>query len=991
MVTSKSLCSLSPKLGLRACRLLAVAGLLWAASCGVHAATVNATLDNASSVTVAPGATVTAELTVTTSGSGAASRWRTTSYQIGAAAAVCVNVPDPNADGAGTYIRNFPITAPTAAGSYNVVFNVWANDSCGSNNGSTTLTGGIIVSGPSVTAISRVTASPTNASSVQWTVTFNRSVTGVNAGDFALVVSGLAGTSITSVTGSGSSYTVTASTGSGTGTLGLNLVDDDTIADPGGTPPIPLGGTGLGNGNFTGEVYTVDRTAPTVTKSFTPNTITTNGSSTLAVTITNNQTTAISSVAFTDAYPGGGALVNASTTNLTNTCGGIATAAPSGTSLTLSGGSIPGGGNCSVSVTVTATAAGAYLNSTGIVTSDNAANGAAGTATLTVNAVVITVASFDVVQVGAAKATRIPTKLAGIAFSLDVLALDSGGNIAPAYAGTVTVELVNGATGGGVCGSMTALQNLGNLVFAVGNAGRKTLGPINYANASRDTRVRITDSSAGVTSCSFDNFSIRPQAFSSVTSTLNNAGTSGVPFAKAGAPFTISATALPGYDGTPVLDLVDPTKISAHAGATAKGNLAGSFSAANSLTGTAQGAAFTYSEVGHFTIAANGVYDSTFTSVDAPGDCTNDFSNALVGGLYGCRFGNNASTAPIGRFTPDHFSVLLGTLTDRRQLSCAPTPSLSFTYEGEQLRVTFMLTARNGLATPTKTENYTTASGFAKLDPTMYSNLGIGAIDLADLIPPLTATSLNSRVSSGTSTGTWLAGTTNVTVDFVVTRAASPDGPFESVRIGVLPAEPAGADGVTLRTADLDLDTDVPSNGNDRVLVGSTRIRFGRLRVGSVNGSQLVPLRVPVAVDYWAQQGPGSGFFVINTDDQCTSLAATNIEMTSFTGNLGPIGPCRTTISSMTTLSAGRGNLQLSPPGSNISGSVSLRGHLGATGAGEACVNGGSPTKQTTVGAGMPYLQGDWTGAAYDQNPVGRGTFGTFPGATEVIFIREIF
>ena len=83
-----------------------------------------------------------------------------------------------------------------------------------------------------------------------------------------------------------------------------------------------------------------------------------------------------------------------------------------------------------MSVTVTATAAGAYLNSTGIVTSDNAANGAAGTATLTVNAVVITVASFDVVQVGTAKATRIPTKLAGIAFSLDVLALDSGGNVA---------------------------------------------------------------------------------------------------------------------------------------------------------------------------------------------------------------------------------------------------------------------------------------------------------------------------------------------------------------------------------------------------------------------------------------------------------------------------------------------------------------------------------------------------------------------------------
>jgi hypothetical protein len=487
-----------------------------------------------------------------------------------------------------------------------------------------------------------------------------------------------------------------------------------------------------------------------------------------------------------------------------------------------------------------------------------------------------------------------------------------------------------------------------------------------------------------VTSCSFDNFSIRPQAFSSVTSTLNNAGTSGAPAAKAGAPFTITAAALAGYDGTPGLD---GTKISAHAGATQTGGVAGPFLAANPATGIAQGAAFTYSEVGNFAIAANGVYDSTFTSVDAPGvDCTSDFSNALVGGLYGCSFGNNANTAPIGRFTPDHFIVTLGTLTNRRQLSCAPASS--FTYEGEQLRVTFMLTARNGLGSPATTQNYTTASGFAKLDGTVYGNLGIGAIDLADGTPPLTATSLSSRVPSGTSTGTWLAGTANFTVDFPVTRAASPDGPFESVRVGILPVD---ADGVTLRTADLNLDTDVPSNGNDRVLVGSTKIRFGRLRVGSVNGSQLVPLRVPVAVDYWAQQGPGSGFFVINTDDQCTSLAATNIEMTNFTGNLGPIGPCRMMLNSLTTLQAGRGNFQLSPPGANISGSVSLRAHLGATGAGEACVNGGSPTKQTTVGAGMPYLQGDWTGAVYDQNPVGRGTFGTFPGSTEVIFIREIF
>ena len=72
--------------------------------------------------------------------------------------------------------------------------------------------------------------------------------------DFALVqAGGVSGASITSVTGSGTTWTVNANTGSGTGTLGLNLVDNDSITSGG----VPLGGAGAGNGNFTGEVYTV--------------------------------------------------------------------------------------------------------------------------------------------------------------------------------------------------------------------------------------------------------------------------------------------------------------------------------------------------------------------------------------------------------------------------------------------------------------------------------------------------------------------------------------------------------------------------------------------------------------------------------------------------------------------------------------------------------------------------------------------------------------
>jgi hypothetical protein len=53
---------------------------------------------------------------------------------------------------------------------------------------------------------------------------------------------------------------VTATTGfNGAGTLGLKLVDNDSIKDLAGNK---LGGTGLGNGNFTGQVYTIDKIAP---------------------------------------------------------------------------------------------------------------------------------------------------------------------------------------------------------------------------------------------------------------------------------------------------------------------------------------------------------------------------------------------------------------------------------------------------------------------------------------------------------------------------------------------------------------------------------------------------------------------------------------------------------------------------------------------------------------------------------------------------------
>ncbi len=119
------------------------------------------------------------------------------------------------------------------------------------------------VAPPAVASITPADPNPTNAASVDFTVTFSEFVTGVDTSDFAVTASGVTGASVSGVSGSGAIYTVTVDTGSGDGSLRLDLNDDDSVLDAIGNP---LGGTGSGNGDYTGGgSYTVMKTAPVVT------------------------------------------------------------------------------------------------------------------------------------------------------------------------------------------------------------------------------------------------------------------------------------------------------------------------------------------------------------------------------------------------------------------------------------------------------------------------------------------------------------------------------------------------------------------------------------------------------------------------------------------------------------------------------------------------------------------------------------------------------
>ncbi len=142
-----------------------------------------------------------------------------------------------------------------AAGTYKIY--VTATDTAGNAaNQAFTIT---IVDAPSVSSIVRAGgASATvaaSATSVDYTVTFSESVTGVGTSDFSVTATGTASGNIASITGTGATYTLTVDTLSGDGTLRLDLNGSGTGIKNGSNVDILSGYT-------SGSTYTLDRTAP---------------------------------------------------------------------------------------------------------------------------------------------------------------------------------------------------------------------------------------------------------------------------------------------------------------------------------------------------------------------------------------------------------------------------------------------------------------------------------------------------------------------------------------------------------------------------------------------------------------------------------------------------------------------------------------------------------------------------------------------------------
>lgn len=135
--------------------------------------------------------------------------------------------------------------------------------------------------------------------SVSWIVTFNGSVQGVDSSDFVLVPSsGATGASITSVTGSGATWTVTANTGTGTGNLGLNLVNDGSIVST-------ADATKKLGGSVTGPVYQLVTPRPVLSKTASASSVALNGVVVFTITAQNKYAVPLTNVTVTDVLPAG--------------------------------------------------------------------------------------------------------------------------------------------------------------------------------------------------------------------------------------------------------------------------------------------------------------------------------------------------------------------------------------------------------------------------------------------------------------------------------------------------------------------------------------------------------------------------------------------------------------------------------------------------------------------------------------------------------------
>jgi hypothetical protein len=569
----------------------------------------------------------------------------------------------------------------------------------------------------------------------------------------------------------------------------------------------------------------------------------------------------------------------------------------------------------------------------------------------------------------------IKTKVSAQLFNLDLIAINTAYTaIEAAFTGDVKVELLNASNNSGALdpasqcrSSWSVIGAAQTVTFAASDSGRKKNVAFNENNAWPEVRVRISYPATGtptVVGCSSDAFAIRPAGLTlSATDnnwqtagtprTLNNTAPTGGVVHKAGQPFTLASTAVnvlgnvtTNYAGNPT---ATATSCAVPAGCTAGTVNPGVWAAAN---GVLTSNTASYSEAGVFTLQ---LVDQTFAAVDAADSTPSE------------RYITSASIN-VGRFVPDHFDLAPNNTPQLETFNDATCAVRSFTYIGQPFGYVTapqaLVTARSAaggittnyrgslwqVAAANVTQSYTYV-----LTPASTPGLDTGLIG----VPVVTSNNNGTGAVSANSADTlaFNRSTTTPQVPFTAAITLTMDlvDPSENAAVGngiIATASPAVFNG----------------GGAGIAFDSGNAFRYGILRMGNAHGSELLPLPVPMEVQYWT-----GTLFATNTADNCTLIAGGNIALSNYQKNL-QAGETNVSISGR--LAAGKSNLTLTKPAGGdgqYDGSVDLTVNL-------------SP-----AGENKTYLQGRWLGTSYDKDPGARATFGIYRKANEILYMREIY
>ncbi|OGQ94083.1 MAG: hypothetical protein A2521_05440 [Deltaproteobacteria bacterium RIFOXYD12_FULL_57_12] len=496
----------------------------------------------------------------------------------------------------------------------------------------------------------------------------------------------------------------------------------------------------------------------------------------------------------------------------------------------------------------------------------------------------------------------IKTKVAGTAFTLDIIAI-KGGAIDPVYASQVRIELLDSSNNSaaldadGCRSSWATIQTLPLMQFVAGDLGRKA-ATFTENNAWPDARIKVTSVTGGARrGCSNNNFAIRPASFTGVSvqdsnwqtagtsRTLNNTAATGGVVHKAGQPFRVNATAVnsaagitTNYSGTPTANLTAcllPTGC-------LNGNLGALSIGTAAVSGVLTATNATYSETGAFTMQLE---DQTFAAVDAA-DSTAAERSIISAALN------------VGRFVPDHFDLTANNTPSFKTFNDTACASRSFTYIGQPFGYA---TAPQTLVTAKNLANNTTVNYAGNL-------WKIAAVDVSQVyanaqaayttaINPATVTPNNNGTGTVTPAA---ADTLTFTRDDPTT--VTPEIPFNaaislSVNLADNSETATPGNGVIATTAAFTFN----GSGSGIAFDAGSEFRFGRLQLLNGFGPETVPLVLPSSAEYF----DSTSTWKTNSADSCTAFLFNSKIETGITVSSIPPATLQ--------LSAGQGRLTLTP------------------------------------------------------------------------------